>query len=141
MSGPLHTSKLTVDQGVDFSTTRLFFTPSTTAPTDTTQYTPLDFTGCTARMMARLAQDPTSALLFTGTIGAGLAFVSQTFTPGPPQPSVNNGITITITRAQTLAMNGGVACVGYYDLFIDQPGSTTLFLMSGPFEVVATATR
>lgn len=142
MSGPLHISKLQCYQGVDLSETRLFFTPPASGSTDIQNLTPMDFTGCTARMMVRLDRDPTAAQVFSLTIGSGLTWVSQTFTGGPVQPAVNNGLTIAITRALSLAANGGVSFVGgYYDLLVDNPGGTTTHLMAGQFDLLPTVTR
>lgn len=144
MSGPLNTSKLQAYQGVDFADSRVFFTPPTNGSTDVQNLVPMNFTGCTARMMIRLAADPSSTLLqsLTSSPPAGLTFIAGTFSPGPPLPAFNNGIAIALTRAQTLAMNGGVPISGaYYDLLVDQPGSTTILLMSGPFDLLPTVTR
>jgi len=142
LSGPLHVCKLVCYQGIDFSETRLFFTPPASGSTDVQQLVPMDFTGCTARMMVRTTEDPAATLLLSLATGSGLTFVAQTFTPGPPLPSANNGITIVITRAQSLAMNSGVPLLGaYYDLFVDQPGGTTILLMKGQFDLAATGTR
>lgn len=142
MSGPLHVSNLKCYQGVDLSETRLFFIPPASGSTDVQDLQPYDFTGATARMMVRSSEDPASTQLLSLTVGSGLTWVSQTFSPGPPQPSVNNGITITITRAQSLALNGGVPLTGaYYDLLVDLPGGTTICLMKGQFDLVPTVTR
>lgn len=142
MSGPLHTAKLVCYQGVDFLETRVFFTSPASGSTDIQNLTPIDFTGCTARMSIRRAADPSSTLLLSLGSGSGLSFVTQTFVPGPPMPAAPNGVSIAITRAQSLAMNSGVPYDNaYYDLLIDQPGSTTLLLMAGPFDLKATVSR
>jgi hypothetical protein len=102
----------------------------------------MDFTGATARMMVRLERDPASTQLLSLTIGSGLEWVSDTFTGGPDAPAVDNGIQVTITRAQSLAMNGGVPFVGgYYDLLVDNAGGTTTHLMAGQFDLMPTVTR
>lgn len=142
MSGPIYTSKIQCYQGVDLALTRLFFIPPSNGSTDLQDLEPMDFTGCTARMMVRLERDPASTMLLSLTTVSGLTWVSQTFTGGPPTPSVNNGITITITRAQSLAMNSGVPFVGgYYDLLVDNPGGTTTHLIAGSFDLMPTVTR
>ena len=142
MSGPLHVSKLQCYQGVDLVETRLFFIPPSSGSTDLQNLEAMDFTGCTARMMIRLDRDPAATQLLSLTTGAGLDWVSQTFTGGPSAPAFDNGIEITITRAQSLAMNGGVPLVGaYYDLLVDAPGGTTVHLMAGQFDLMATVTR
>lgn len=142
MSGPLHVSNLKCYQGVDLTETRLFFNPPASGSTDVQALVPYDFTGATARMMIRAAQDPSSTQYLSLTIGSGLAWTSQTFSPGPAQPAYNNGFVITITKAQSLAMNSGVPFTGgYYDVLVDLPGGTTVCAMAGQFDLVATVTR
>ena len=93
-------------------------------------------------MTVRVLDDPSATSLLSLTTGAGLTLVTQTFSPGPPLPSAPNGIQIVITKAQSLAMNGGVPQLGgYYDVFLDQPSGTSLLLMAGAFDLAATVTR
>jgi len=141
MSGPYHVSRIQCYQGVDLEETRLFFSPPADGSTDLADLDPMDFTGCTARMMVRLRCDPSSTQVLSLTTGDGLEWVSDSF-PGGPSVSVNNGIRITITRDQSLAMNNGVPFVGgYYDVLVDTPNGTTLHLMAGQFDLMATVTR
>lgn len=140
--GPLAIKRLQCWQGVDMLERFVFFTLPASGSTDPTALAPMDFTDCTARMTIRQDQDPTSLTLLSLTSGSGLTFMADTFTPGPPMPSVNNGVSIAITKAQTFSMNDGVAINdAYYDLLIDKPDGTTMMLMAGPFDVLATVTR
>lgn len=142
MSGPYHVAKIQCYQGVDLAETRLFFTPPESGSTDLQDLEPMDFTGATARMMVRLEGDPTAELVLSLETGSGLEWVAQTFTGGPDTPEADNGIEITITREQSLDMNDGVPFVGgYYDLLADLPGGTTVHLMAGQFDLMATVTR
>jgi hypothetical protein len=141
MSGPLHVSKIQCYQGVDLEETRAFFDQPASG-TDLQNSVPVDFTGATARMMVRLERDPASTQVLSLTVGAGLEWVTETFTGGPALPSAANGIELTITRVQSLAMNGGVPFVGgYYDLLVDTAGGTTIHLMAGQFDLMPTVTR
>lgn len=142
MSGPLHVTKIQCYQGVDLSLTRLFFSPPASGSPDLADLEPMDLTGATARMSIRLECDPAAEEVLYLVTGDGLEWVSETFEGGPAAPSVDNGVAITITRTQSLAMNGGVPFVGgYYDLLVDMPGGVTIELMAGQFDLMATVTR
>lgn len=140
--GPLVFTPITCYQGVDLDLEFLFFGEPANGSTDVQDEVPLDLTGATARMMIRQTGEPGSPLLQSLTTGAGLTLVSGTFTPGPPMPSVPNGVRIQITRAQSLAMNGGVGIrEAYYDLLFDMPGGTTILALAGVFNLLSTVTR
>lgn len=141
MAGPITVKKLQCWQGVNMLEQFVFFTLPTSGSTDPQNLVPMSFTSAHARMAIRMAQDPASTSLITLTDGAGLTFITDTFTPGPPMPSANNGIAIAITPAQSLSMNGGVAISGYYDLMIDNPDGTTTLLLAGQFDLLPTVSR
>jgi len=141
MSGPASNTRLEALQGVDFSETFLYFSPPASGSKDVNDLVPVDFTNATARMMVRPTSDATTTQLLSLTIGAGLAWVAGTTTPGPAAPAYNNGVTITITRAQLLAVNAGVAITAYYDLLVDWASGETSILARGTFNIAATATR
>lgn len=148
MSGPYQVSRIRCYQGVDLEESSLFFSQPEDGSTDLADLVPMDFTGCTARMVVRLRCDPASTQVlymtsFHQTPGdtPGLVFVSDTF-DGGPDVTVNNGIQITITNTQSLAMNSGVQFTGgYYDLLVDTLAGKTLSLMAGQFDLMATVTR
>ncbi|AKU93368.1 hypothetical protein AKJ09_11514 [Labilithrix luteola] len=141
--GPLATKRLQVWQGVDFKARFVFFTQPASGSTDPKDLVPMDFTGWShARMVARVAPDSASAQIMSLIAGGGLTFIADTFSPGPPMPSVNNGIEIMITSSASLAMNGGVAYSGgYYDLLIDKSDGATMMLMAGQFDLLPTVSR
>lgn len=141
MAGPASNTKIEALQGVDLSETFLYFNPPASGSKDVNDLVPVDFTGATARMMVKPTSDATATALLSLTIGSGLAWTAGTITPGPAVPAYNNGIIITITRAQLLAMNAGVAIVAYYDLLVDWANGTTAILARGTFNLAATATR
>lgn len=147
MSGPLVTEKFVCWQGVDFTHRQAFFADGGVPDGDVQNLVPVDFTGAVARMNVRLSNDPsaTSVLTLSGTAGgssSGLTFVKDTFSPGPPTPSVYNGVEVSITRAQSLSMNGGVPFKGgYYDILVDKLDGTTELLICGEFELRSTVTR
>lgn len=141
MAGPATNTRLEALQGVDFSETFLFFNPPASGSKDPGDLVPVDFTGATARMMIKPTSDATTAAILSFTLGAGLAFTAGTTVPGPALPSYNNGIIITITKAQLLAANAGVAIVAYYDLLVDWANGTTAAFARGTFNIAATGTR
>lgn len=142
MSGPLRTAKIQCYQGVDISLTTLYFDPPVSGSTSLQDLEPMDFTGATARMSIRLEGDPRATEVLFLETGSGLEWASDTFAGGPAAPSVNNGITISITRTQSLDMNGGRQFVGgYYDVLADMADGTTVEIMAGQFDLMATVTR
>lgn len=133
--------KLEVLQNESFSTQILFFTPPV-AGTDPSDEVPVNFTGATASMSVRKAQDVNAAsLLSLGSGGApgGLTFVAGTFQGGPPVPAYNNGIQIDITAAQSAAMEGGANW--YWDLLVTWASGSKTYVARGQFQVTKTAAR
>ena len=142
MSGPALNVKLECLQGVDFSETLLFFNAPTSGSKEVSDLVPLDFTTATAaRLMVKPSSDATQAAILSLTLGAGLAFTAGTITPGPATPGYNNGIIITVTRAQSLAANAGATISAYYDLLVDWANGTTTIVARGTFNIAATGTR
>jgi hypothetical protein len=93
-------------------------------------------------MTIRLERDPEAEETLSLSIGDGLEWVTDTFDGGPEEPAADNGIEITITRAQSLAMNDEKPFSGgYYDLLVDNPDGTTTLLMAGQFDLLPTVTR
>jgi len=149
MGFPETDEKIEVLQGSDVTLPYIFLGAGLSGSTDPAQAVPVDFTGCTARMQVRVSPDSGATLLLSLAGGAGvsggspsgIAFFAGTSVPGPPVPAYNDGFTITITKAQSLAMNGGRAGVFYYDLFIDWPSGVSTIYMRGTFQLTSTATR
>jgi hypothetical protein len=128
-----------VEQGSDLTIPFYFFDPDPSGRGDPTQQVPENFTSCTAKMTIRQSQNVGSALILTLTSpSGGIAFVEGTFAGGPPVPTNPNGVAVTITAAQSEAMNPGSF---WYDLFITFPDTTRKIYLSGPLVVSATVTR
>lgn len=142
MAGPAINQKITVRQGVDFAETFLFFNPPANGSKEINDLVPVSFaTATAARMMVKPSAAGTLTALISLTLGAGLAFTAGTIVPGPALPGYNNGIIITVTKAQSLAANGGVAITAYYDLFVDWADGTSSMLACGTFDLLGTGTR
>ncbi len=142
MAGPLTNTKIEVLQGVDFEETFLFFNPPPSGSRDPTDLVPVDFTDASAaRLMVKPSTDSSATAILSLTIGAGLTWTSGTIVPGPDGPSYNNGIIISVTRAQSLAANSTKAIAAYYDLLVDWGDGTTSILARGTFSLSGTATR
>lgn len=130
--------KLEVLQNESFSTQLLFFNPPASG-TDPADEIPVDFTGATAKMSVRKAQNDTSTELLALTSGGGgLTFVSGTFAGGPPVPAYNNGIQIAITAAQSEPLEVGANW--YWDMVVTW-GSSKTYVARGQFQVTGTAAR
>ena len=136
---------LAIDQGADKTWPIYFFSPDPLGSGDLSLAAPLNLSGKNARLMIRVAQDYSSALILsllnTGA-SPGLVFATGT-SPGLPALATilnPNGIKITITKAQSLVMLASQT--GYYDMFFDDiaSGISDLY-MQGPFLVNATVTR
>jgi hypothetical protein len=138
MSGPASNQRLDALQGADFSETFLFFNPPSSGSKDVSDLVPVDFTGATARMMVKPTSDSTAVAILSLAIGTGLEWTAATTTPGPALPAYNNGLVVTITKAQLLAAAAGTF---YYDLLVDWASGTTAILARGTFTIEATATR
>jgi hypothetical protein len=141
MAGPTSNVRLECLQGIDFSETFLFFNAPASGSKEVNDLVPVDFTGATARMMVKPTSDATGTALFSLTIGSGLTWTSGTTTPGPAAPAYNNGVIVTITKALSLAANGGRATLAYYDLLVDWSNGTSALLARGTFNLAATGTR
>ncbi len=141
MAGTLTNTKIEILQGVDFSETFLFFNPPANGSKEATDLVPVDFTGATARLMVKPSSDASATAILSLTIGDGLTWTSGTIVPGPDVPAYNNGIIVSVTRAQSLAANSTRAITAYYDLLVDWVDGTTTMLARGTFNIAATATR
>jgi hypothetical protein len=142
MAGPAVNTPITVLQGVDFAETFLFFNPPANGSKEVNDLVPVSFaTATAARLMVKPSSDASQAALLSLTLGSGLAFTAGTITPGPALPGFNNGIIITVTKAQSLAANAGVAIDAYYDLFVDYAAGTSILWARGTFKLAATGTR
>jgi len=149
MGGPAIDIKIEVFQGSDESLEFYFFNPPSDGSTDPVDLVPVDMTNCTARMMVRPSPDPQATMMLSlaGGLGlssaspTGIAFGAGTINPGPAVPAYDNGFTITVTKAQSLNMNGGRAIVAHYDLMIDWNNGTTSIWMRGTFQLSASVTR
>lgn len=142
MAGPASSVRLECLQGVDFSETFLFFNAPASGSKEVTDLVPLDFTNATGlRMMVKPTSDAAGTAVLSLTLGSGLSLTAATITPGPAVPAYNNGVVITITKAQSLSANGGKAIAAYYDLLVDWADGTTAILLRGSFNLAATGTR
>ncbi len=149
MAGPILNTPITVVQGSDEVRTFSFFTQPTGGSTDVQDLVPVNFTGCTARMQVRATANPggTAYLSLAGGAGvsgsspSGIAFIAETFSPGPPLPGSPNGFTVTVSKEKSLAMNGGQPGIFYYDLILDWTNGTSTVYLRGQFTLQGSATR
>jgi hypothetical protein len=139
--GPYLIKTLQVYQGIDYMQEFVFFGRPDSGSTEVRDLVPFDLTGAALRMRVRLEEDPASTSLLALSSGAGLTLISDTFSPGPAMPAAPNGVRIQITRAQSLAMNGGEVFHGYYDVIADQADGTSMLLLCGAFQLQTTVTR
>ena len=131
--------KIEVAQNESYGRQLGFFNPPVTG-NDPKDEVAVDFTGATAVLSVRKAQNDTSTELLhlTSSPAAGLTFVAVGGGPaGAPVPPYNNGIQITITPAQSEPLEIGL---WYWDLLVVQ-GATKMYVARGEFAVVGTAAR
>lgn len=135
--------KLEVLQNETFSTQILYFNPPASG-TDPSDEVPVDFSGATAYMSVRKAQnDEADQLLAIDSVDpppdSRLTFVAGTFQGGPPVPGYNNGIQITITAEDTEGMPVGANW--YWDMFVRWASGAKTYVARGQFQVAGTAAR
>lgn len=135
--------KLEVLQNESFSTQILFFTPPV-AGTDPSDEVPVDFSGATAFMSVRKAQNSEAEELLAidstdSAPNSRLSFVAGTFQGGPPVPAYNNGVQIDITSDDTEDMT--IGSNWYWDLFVQWASGAQTYLARGQFQVTGTAAR
>lgn len=131
--------KLEVLQNETFSTQILYFNPPASG-TDPSDEVPVDFTGATAVMTVRKAQNADAdEILWLGEPMYGLTFVSGTFQGGPPVPAYHNGIQIDITAAQSRGMPIGANW--YWDMYVQWASGARTYVARGQFQVTGTAAR
>lgn len=129
---------LSVEQGSDWNLSWVWASPDPSGEGNLANAAYYNLTGCGARMQVHETEAADSTLLAAYTLGSGIALASLQLMGGPAVPSYPNGFTVTIPKADSIAMPEGEY---YYDLFIDWTDGTSTAFLKGIFIVTPTGTR